>query len=84
MGHSMTLAMFAGTLAHVLGYQVLDHTGLAGTFDIDFRWVPGDGVGTGEALFAALQEQLGLKLESGKAPVEVLLVDHAERIPIEN
>jgi uncharacterized protein (TIGR03435 family) len=84
MGHSMALGSFAGSLAHVLGYQVLDHTGLTGTFDINLKWIPEDTEGTGPSLFTAIQEQLGLKLETGKAPVEVLMVDHAERIPTEN
>jgi len=84
MGHSMAMGTFAGSVAHVVGYQVVDHTGLTGTFDIDLRWTPEDSKGTGPSLFTAIQEQLGLKLEPGKAPVEVLLVDHAERTPMEN
>jgi uncharacterized protein (TIGR03435 family) len=84
MGHSIAIGSFAGSLAPVVGYQVVDHTGLTGTFDIDFTWTPDDSKGTGPTLFTAIQEQLGLKLEPGKAPVEVLLVDHAERIPMEN
>ena len=84
MGDSMALGSLAGSLARVLGYQVLDRTGLTGTFDINLKWTPDDSKGTGPSLFTAIQEQLGLKLEPGKAPVEVLMVDHAERIPTEN
>jgi uncharacterized protein (TIGR03435 family) len=35
-------------------------------------------------LFSTLPEQLGLKLESQKAPIEILLVDHADKVPVEN
>jgi uncharacterized protein (TIGR03435 family) len=84
MGHSMSMGSFAGSLAHVLGYQVVDRTGLTGAFDIDLKWTPEDSKEAGLSLFTAIQEQLGLKLEPGKAPVEVLVVDHAERVPIEN
>jgi uncharacterized protein (TIGR03435 family) len=84
MGHSMVMGSLAGTLARVLGYQVVDHTGLTGTFDINLKWTPEDNNEAGPSLFTAIQEQLGLKLEPGKAAVEVLVVDHADRIPTGN
>jgi len=84
MGHSLTMAAFAGILAIPLGDQVVDHTGLAGAFDINLKWTPDDSNPGGPGLLTAIQEQLGLKLEPGKAPVEMLVIDHAERIPIEN
>jgi uncharacterized protein (TIGR03435 family) len=74
---------------------VLDETGLTGRFDftLDFTsFVPknprdlknfqADDVMS--AIFAALQEQLGLKLEAKKRPVSILVIDHAERAPTEN
>ena len=72
---------------------VVDRTGLTGNFDIDLTFTPEQlpqgppppGVPlpsidpNGPSLFTALQEQLGLKLESDRAPVEVLVIDHVER-----
>ncbi len=64
------------TLANMLDLPVIDKTGLTGryTFKFDRSFDP-----NGPSLFTAVEEQLGLRLESGKAPVEVLQVDHVER-----
>jgi uncharacterized protein (TIGR03435 family) len=72
---------------------VIDATGLKGSYDFELNWSPDDGhtpllngvpqESTGPSIFTAFQEQLGLKLESRKAPVEVLVIDHVER-PSEN
>jgi uncharacterized protein (TIGR03435 family) len=80
------MAMLARTLSRMLRYQVADSTGLAGEYDFTLQWTP-DAAGAdepGPSIFAALQEQLGLKLESRKGPVEVLMIDHVERTPVEN
>lgn len=70
-----------------------DRTGLSGKFDIALHWAPEMSASAGEPgtapdpeplIFDALQSQLGLKLESKKAPVEVIVVDHADKIPVEN
>lgn len=70
---------------------VFDHTALAGTFDWDLQWMPEPLTAelpnaasdrpsdAGISLFTALQEQLGLKLESTKGPVDVLVIDHVEQ-----
>jgi uncharacterized protein (TIGR03435 family) len=84
LGHSMNMATLAATLAHVAGYQVIDHTRLTGMYDINLKWTVEDNNDFGPELFSALQEQLGLKLESGKGPVEMLVVDRADRNPIDN
>ena len=83
-GHSMDMGLLAATLAQVAGYQVADHTGLSGIYDINLTWTPEDSNGLGAELFAAIQEQLGLELESGQAPVEMLVIDHADRDPGQN
>jgi uncharacterized protein (TIGR03435 family) len=74
-----------------LHQTVLDNTGLAGVFDVHLKWTAdspgatdsGDRVlpndAAGPFLFSALQEQLGLKLESAKGPLEVLVIDHVEK-----
>jgi len=83
------MEMLAGALAGQLGRPVIDRTGLAGAFDFKLEWTPDAAqadaapVDAGPSLFTALQEQLGLKLESTKAPAEVIVIDHVER-PSEN
>jgi uncharacterized protein (TIGR03435 family) len=81
---------FANYLSQRLDRPVLDQTGLKGPFEITMDWAP-DSLqrpGTsdelsGPSIFTALQEQLGLKLEGRKAPVEILVIDQAEK-PSEN
>ena len=70
---------------------VLDKTGLTGQYDMDLEWTPDTNARpspeAGEAapsLFSAVREQLGLKLEARKGPLDVVVVDHAARVPIGN
>jgi uncharacterized protein (TIGR03435 family) len=60
---------------------VLDKTGLTGAFDVQLKWVldAPDGGDPGLSIFTAIQEQLGLKLESGRGAVDVLVIDHVEK-----
>jgi uncharacterized protein (TIGR03435 family) len=79
----------------MLGRNVIDGTGLTGAFDFHLTWaMDSDGALTGAiddqppdsagpSIFTALQEQLGLKLEATKGPVEALVIDHIEK-PSEN
>ena len=82
-GQGATMARLAGELSFV-GRQVVDRTGLAGSFDVDLEWTP-DSPGAapspdaGASIFTAIQEQLGLKLEPSTAPLEVIVIDSAER-----
>jgi uncharacterized protein (TIGR03435 family) len=70
-----------------LGVPVIDSTGLTGTFDFTLAWRPDDVRADDSAaasLFTAIQEQLGLKLQRARRPVEIWVVDYAERIPVPN
>jgi uncharacterized protein (TIGR03435 family) len=62
---------------------VVDRTNLRGGFDIDLEWSPDQTAFDRPSIFTAVQEQLGLKLESTRAPVDVIVIDHIER-PTEN
>jgi len=91
----VTLAQLTPILSQFTQRIVIDRTGLEGTFDIDLTFTldgvpnapppPPGGPPlppvdpNGPSLFTALQEQLGLKLESERAPVEVHVIDHVER-----
>ncbi|MGB0083700.1 MAG: TIGR03435 family protein [Terracidiphilus sp.] len=86
--HGMPIAAFAHFLSqtNLAGRIVIDKTGLTGNYEIDLKWTPDDQQGTpdaGPTFFTALEEQLGLKLVPAKVPVDVLVIDHAER-PSEN
>lgn len=75
-------------LSQILQRPVIDKTALSGRFDVHLEYAPSDRP-AGEPLenspdiFTAVQEQLGLKLEAGKGPVERLIIDRVER-PSEN
>jgi len=61
---------------------VVNHTGLTGAFDLKLHWAPDAAKSSEEpSIFAALQEQLGLRLRSRKTPIEILVIDHAEKPP---
>lgn len=94
-----TMEEFAGVMQAHLDRPVLDQTGLKGRFDFQLQWTPDEtpfasSGGPGEQpkpervdslpdLFTAIQQQLGLKLESTKAQVDVLVIDRVEK-PSEN
>ena len=68
------------------GRTVIDETRLKSNYNWTLHWTPQDnttGADLGPPLFVALQEQLGLKLESAKRPIEVLVVEHLDH-PSEN
>ena len=72
----------AGALSAPVNRIVRDRTGLKGNFDVTLEWTPDDlspNVASGVSIFTALQEQLGLKLESMSGPVDVLVIDHVEQ-----
>lgn len=74
--------------SHTLDRPVIDKTGLAGRFNFHLEYTPDrfitpDEPGGGPAIFSALQDQLGLKLEPAKGPGEFLVIDSIEK-PSEN
>jgi uncharacterized protein (TIGR03435 family) len=92
-GTHVTMERLAANLGDRIGRPVVDKTGLSGKFDFELSWVadltlatgtldPGADV-SGPSIFTALQEQLGLRLNSQQGPIEMLLIDHAEK-PTEN
>lgn len=76
-------------VAHFISTQVdrpvLDATGLNGRYALTLSWFrdPSD-PSLGPTIFQAIQDQLGLKLQPAKAPIEVVVIDHIEKKPIEN
>jgi uncharacterized protein (TIGR03435 family) len=82
-GTRITMPQLADALTFQLDRIVVDKTGVRKTFDIKLTWSSDPDDTEGASIFTAVQEQLGLKLEAAKAPVEVLVVDHIER-PSEN
>jgi len=70
---------------------VVDLTGLTGKYDIKLTWSPaadspqaGNDAPEGQSMLEALETQLGLKIRQGKANLEMLVVDHIEKVPTEN
>ena len=89
-GSKLTAGELAGSLSLFVGRLVLDKTALTGKYDVDLQWTPErvrlqsaepPADQNGPSIFTALQEQLGLKLESAKGPVKTLIIDHVERPP---
>jgi uncharacterized protein (TIGR03435 family) len=98
VGGGFPLSQLASSLSQMVQRVVIDRTGLAGNYDLELTYTPDQmPQGTpppgapapppidpnGPSIFTALQEQLGLKLDSQRGPVEVLVIDRAER-PTEN
>jgi uncharacterized protein (TIGR03435 family) len=80
--------LLAEELAKETGRDVVDKTGITGRYDLKLQWTPDEGAepasngsastDSGPSLFTALEEQLGLKLEPAKGPVQVLVIDYVE------
>jgi uncharacterized protein (TIGR03435 family) len=96
-GRDMPLAALWRFVSQQAGRAVVDRSGLTGNYDFDLTWTPeqfanretpavvnGNSIDpNGPSLFTALQEQLGLKLDAQRGPVDVLVVERIER-PTEN
>ncbi len=94
VARAVPIPVLAQQLSSLLNRTVMDKTGLAGKYNFTLQWTPDETQGPtygkdlgpppaqdtgGPSLYTALQEQLGLKLESTKSPVEVVVIDHIER-----
>ena len=90
LANKENMEWLAGMLSGQLGRPVVDGTGLTSKYDISLYWIPQrpDSIAAddpnGPDLITALQQQLGLRLEPKKGPIEVLIVDHAEKTPTAN
>jgi uncharacterized protein (TIGR03435 family) len=73
-----------GWLAIQLGHPVVDKTGLTGEYDYTLEYSPNPADPDAPSLPTAVQEQLGLRLEQKKAPLDLLIIDRADRVPTEN
>jgi uncharacterized protein (TIGR03435 family) len=98
-GFGVPMEALVQVLSNLMGRPVVDKTGLTGKYDFVLEWTPdaadaraqgfGDGINEpapapgGPTIFTALQEQLGLRLESQKGPVQNIVIDRAEK-PSEN
>jgi uncharacterized protein (TIGR03435 family) len=93
-GAAVPIVVLAEQFELRLGRTVIDRTGLKGNFDIDLEWTADEGAipllegsadpvpppdPLGLTILAALKEQLGLKIESRKAPVDVIVIDRVDR-----
>jgi uncharacterized protein (TIGR03435 family) len=86
VGHDVTIEKLSEILSVVVSRNVMDRTGLGGTFDLSlhFQIVPLDpdasapDASRAPSISTALREQLGLKLEPQTGPVDVLVIDHVE------
>ncbi len=90
-GNRASLALITMLLSRLEHQIIVDQTGLTGEYQIQMHWAPGSGStdaataeSTAPSLFTAVQEQLGLKLESRNGPLDTIVVDRAEKIPAEN
>jgi bla regulator protein blaR1 len=86
------IPLLVSLLANNFDRPVLDETGLTGSYNLNLKWTPDPKPGAptsattdpaGPSLFTALEEQLGLKLQAARRPIEVLVIDHIDH-PTEN
>ena len=89
---SVSMEGLANILSWRLDRPVLDMTGLRGYFEVNLEWTPdgyrikppGDGDPQGTSFFEVIEKQAGLKLEGRKAPVEMIVVDQVNKVPVPN
>ncbi|HUK32405.1 MAG TPA: TIGR03435 family protein [Vicinamibacterales bacterium] len=76
---SITIETLAGLFQGTVGRVVVDRTGLHGYFNLEIEWTEDENATDKVSIFTAIQEQLGLKLQSTNGPIDVLVIDHVER-----
>lgn len=82
---NLPLDGFAGSLRSPAGRPVVDKTGIHGNYDFSLSYArEGDAESPLPSFFTALQEEYGLKLETTKVPLEIVVIDRVEKIPTEN
>jgi uncharacterized protein (TIGR03435 family) len=93
--HNVTMQEFASVLQRaILDRPVVDKTGLSGRYDFDLEWTPDESQFSGQlpagapdtpkpGLFAAVQQQMGLRIEATRGPLETLVIDRLDK-PSEN
>jgi len=85
-----TISDFASALAYILRQPVVDETHMEGRYNVVLTYAPERGADAPPAdddrpsIFTAIEEQLGLKLEPRKVPVDIFVVDHCQKMPTEN
>ena len=86
-GKNRTVADLVSQLTSMVGGPVVDRTSLAGRYDLKLEWTPDGGTAPAAqelSIFTALREQMGLRLESSRVTIDVVVVDRVERTPTEN
>jgi uncharacterized protein (TIGR03435 family) len=87
---NMTMSDFAERLSRrakdYFDRKIIDKTGIGGAYNFELQWFSVQTVERqgGERIFEAIEKQLGLRLEPGKAPVETLVIDKVLKVPIDN
>jgi uncharacterized protein (TIGR03435 family) len=85
VGRQMPMAALASLLSRFEGQLVVDKTGLDGRYQLQLEWAGGSNPPPERAsLSAALEEQLGLRLEKRREPLDVIVVEKADRVPTDN
>jgi uncharacterized protein (TIGR03435 family) len=85
-----TMDDLASTVAGILRQPVVDETHMEGRYNVVLAYEPDRGTDVqsaandGPSIYTALQEQLGLKLEPRQVPVDILVIDHCQKLPTEN
>jgi uncharacterized protein (TIGR03435 family) len=80
MAGGTLMSDFARNMSGLVNRVIVDKTGLTGRYDFDLEWTPDPTADVaGPSIFTAFEEQLGLKLESTRGPIDALIIDSVER-----